>query len=156
MIWLSFFVSRKPIPVHIQVPIMAPTRRELLAGSSGLMLSTFTGCLTLCGSNHSTFIRAQPVSDSTVEDDQSVRPISFSDLTASEQELLRTAIKDGEWRTCDENPGGDVFDRFLSRVDDHRNQSSQDPYIEYDGTYYALFVKEEDIYYATFPPSVSE
>lgn len=136
---------------------MAPTRRELLGACSGVMLSAFAGCQNFipCGSTYSTFIKARPVSDSTVEGAQSVQPIAFSELTPSEQELLRTAITDGEWRTCEENPGNG-FDRFLSRVDDHRYQSTGDAYIEYEGTYYALFIKEEDIYYSTFPPSVSE
>lgn len=69
---------------------MTPTRRELLGACSGVMLSAFAGCQNLIpyGSMQSSFIKARQVSDSTVEGDQSVQPIVFSDLTAPEQEQL--------------------------------------------------------------------
>lgn len=69
-------------------------------------------------------------------------PIHFSSLTPGEQEILRTVVEKGGFANCEVT---DSFRRFVERVIEHgREQDREYVYLEYQGTYYGLYVQQGD------------
>jgi hypothetical protein len=101
----------------------------------------------------SAVVRAKAVSLSTAERN-SLDPIAFGELPDSEQEIVHTAIEEGEYRKC---PAADPqipdpLISFANRAAAHRGEDGHGPaYLNYDGSYYALGVSIEDQSYASFP-----
>lgn len=69
-------------------------------------------------------------------------PIHFSDLTPGEQEILRVVVEEGGFANCEVT---DAFRRFVERVIEHRREQDREyVWLEYQGTYYGLYVQQGD------------
>lgn len=134
-----------------------PSRRTLLRGGTTLLGASLAGCLGSnpfgCDSMDSAVVRTKRVTLSASERD-AIDPIVFGELPDSEQEFVRTAVEDGEYRTC---PAADPYipeplTSFADRVGRRRAENDADAaYLKYGDTYYALGVTIEDESYATLP-----
>lgn len=133
------------------------SRRTLLCGGSVLLGAGLSGCLGSnpfgCDSMHSAVVRAKRVELSAAERD-AIDPITFGELPDAEQEFVRTAVEEGEYRKC---PAADPYipeplTSFADRVE--RRSAETDAgavYLQYEETYYALGVTIEDQSSATLP-----
>lgn len=94
---------------------------------------------TDCDPMHQNVIKAKWVKDDLAD---AYSPIHFSDLTPGEQEILRVVVEDGGFANCENT---DAFRRFVERVVRHdREQDREYVYLEYQGTYYGLYVQQSD------------
>ena len=94
---------------------------------------------TDCDSMHENVIEVEWTTDD-VRDAYS--PIQFSELTAGEKEILGTVVEDGGFANCEVT---DAFRRFVERVMAHRKEQDEFlVYLEYEGTYYGLYVQQGD------------
>lgn len=150
-------------------------RRRLLAGAAGLATVLGAGCPeTLpvgdgtptpdypgtvpwtgtppawtrdasCSGMADSVVRVETAVDSLGD---AYAPVRFADLTAGEQEIAWTVLRDGGYATCDPSA---AFDRFAARVGDHyaaQNDGVDGPgtvYLAYRGRFYGLYVETEDV-----------
>lgn len=109
-------------------------RRQLLATLGALPLA---GCLG--GMDRDAIVTAERASTA----DGPVTVV-FGDLPAEEQEIVRTAVDDGIYHACPELPG--AVRSFAGRLDD------EEPFLDYRGDRYGLYVRIEDLVYAETAP----
>lgn len=129
------------------------TRREILRVGSPAASLVLAGCSSLsfspfdCPDSHSAVIKAEPVNLSSNEAN-SVDPIIFSELPKAEQAIVRKAIKDGVYRVCPAASSADweELNSFADRTLKH-GKDNVDTYLKFEGEYYRLRVRIEDLVY---------
>lgn len=126
---------------------MNVTRRRLLAAGAMIGTVTLPGCSNECGlpffgtsASHEGVIAVELTDSIPAE----ATVVEFSEVSSSEQSLLRTAISDGAVKVCTKNEGErtDALYSFADRLDIHTS------YLSYEDEYYALLVGIEDVGYA--------
>lgn len=110
-------------------------RRALRAAfvTAGIGLA---GCLG--GMENGATVAAGQTSE-TPGDDATV--VAFSGLSPPEQEVLREAVENGPYQTCDAVP--ESIRTFTDRL------GGQESYLGYGDDHYALYVQTEDVVYAS-------
>ena len=77
------------------------SRREVLRGSGAALAGGLAGCASSrnCGQMDTVVVRATLI-DSPREDRPEAEPVAFADLSAEEQNIVRTAIDDPPYEKC--------------------------------------------------------
>lgn len=135
---------------------MSPlSRRAVIDAVIPLASVGVPGCLSFpsneCDSDRAAVIRTKQISLSSEELDD-VDPIVFDELPETEQEIVRTAIEEEEYRKC---PAADPFipeplQSFTRRVSEHKTEKSH-VFLKFDGNYCAVAVRIEDGVYTFMP-----
>ena len=123
-------------------------RRQILA-SGGLLL--LGGCqqITGCANKNVGEIRCREANLTSDQQDRTI-PIVYGERTAAEQEILDTAIEDGEYETC--KPFSEAFDSLgVSITNNYFEQSEGDvpeyllwPYVQKGKQFYETTYREGD------------
>lgn len=113
------------------------------------------GCLgfdpTGCDSMESASVKAQRVTLSESKE-RAIDPIEYSELSEGEQEIVRTAIAEDEYRKC---PAADPaipepLQSLSTKASEHLTEDDH-VYLRYNGAFYALAVTIEDEVYSFLP-----
>ena len=126
-------------------------RRQILA-SGGLLL--LGGCqqITGCAQKNSASIRCERA-DLTADQQEKIIPVVYGERTPAEQDVLDTAIEDGEYETCE--PFSEAFNSLdISIANNYFEQSEGDvpeyllwPYVQKGTQFYETTYREGDEVY---------
>lgn len=118
----------------------SPSRRRILATAGGVAATALAGCLGT-GMPHDAEITTRRVADIDAGSD-GVSVLHYADLPTAEQRIVDDALADGVYHACPDLPN--AIRSFASRTG-----SSNDTYLEHGGGHYGLWVRVEDLVYAS-------
>ncbi|MFC7198711.1 hypothetical protein [Halospeciosus flavus] len=120
-----------------------------MIGSTGL-----AGCLSSingsAGCARPATVEAKKA-DLTKSEAEEISPINFEQVTLEEQEILETAVEEGQYKRCldDVEYTPEPLQRLRKRIGEH--SQNMHVYLRYDESHYALALIIEDQVYAQFP-----
>lgn len=125
-----------------QEPDSTTSTTDSSTGDDGTTETTWTSTAD-CEPMHENVIKVKWVKDDLAD---AYSPIHFSDLTPGEQGILRVVVEDGGFANCEVT---EAFRRFVERVIEHRQEQDREyVWLEYQGTYYGLYVQQGDQVFA--------
>lgn len=129
-------------------------RREYIRISSASILISASGCsqnpLSDCPSHKEASVKLRQT-DGSSDGQSRINPIVFEDITVKEQEIVRNALENGEYRKC---PAADPYipeplNRLAERANTRASQNENNTaYLKFEDQYYKLGIFIEDTMYS--------
>lgn len=138
-----------------------PSRRSIIAAAASIATAGLAGCSAAplsrqstpeCDEMHEAIVNIKEVSLSSAKRED-VDLLQYSNLPDAEQEIVRTATKEDQYREC---MGSDGFSErlysFRDRVSEHATENHH-AYLTYQETTYAVALRLGDAVYTDLPDS---